>query len=150
MNCQTVRNLISAYIDCELAPEQKNALRHHLFECSECECEYHQLLSIKKCLEDSCQESFEFSSLSALYQRLEHERIALVPENIQLYWGSRILMMAACLFAFFFSTFMLFPPVNHNVTQLAQKQLLHSEESIDHNISIDQSVNVYQASLVLP
>lgn len=150
MNCQTVRNLISAYIDCELAPDQRNELRHHLFECAECENEYRQLLAIKKCLENSCQEPFDYNCLSALYRRIENEKLSLIPENTKLYWGSRILMMAACLTAFFISTFILFPPKDQIPSHLARKQILNSEETIDQNISIDQSLNVYQASLVLP
>lgn len=148
MNCLTVRNLISAYIDCELDPEQRRELRNHLFSCQECNQEYEQLVSIKTCLENSCQEPIDFNLLESLYARIETEKLTIIPQTNGFYWGSRILMMAACLTAFFLTTFMLFP-INHKSS--AQTNLsLSSPGMMDQNITIDQPVNVYQASLVLP
>ncbi|HOP73901.1 MAG TPA: zf-HC2 domain-containing protein [Bacillota bacterium] len=148
MNCLTVRNLISAYIDCELDPDQRRELRNHLFHCQECNQEYEQLVSIKNCLENSCQEPIDFNLLEALYARIESEKIAIIPHPNGFYWGSRILMIAACLTAFFLATFMLYP-LNQKST--AQNNLSFSSTGMmDQNITIDQPVNVYQASFVLP
>jgi len=149
MNCLTVRNLISAYIDCELDPEQKREFRNHLFHCPECNEEYEQLMSIKNCLENSCQEPVDFNLLEALYARIEEEKLAITPQTDGFYWGSRILMTAACLTAFFLTTFMLFPMKQKST---AQTNLSFSSPGImmDQNITIDQPVNVYQASWVLP
>ena len=36
MNCNRVQNLLSAFIDEELSPQDKRELRRHLFLCSEC------------------------------------------------------------------------------------------------------------------
>lgn len=146
MNCTTVHNLISAYIDCELPLEQKQDMRHHLLNCNECSLEYQQLLAVKNCLENTSNAPVEFDPLDALYDRIAAEHVAFVSQPSGLYWGSRILMMTACLLAFFCSTFLLFP---NNSKSLAQQQL-YSPESLDQNISIDQSINVYQASLILP
>lgn len=48
MNCRKVQNLISAYVDCELPGVEMLAVRHHLNECTECNSEYENLLTIKR------------------------------------------------------------------------------------------------------
>lgn len=152
MNCQTARNLISAYIDCELSPEQRQGLRNHLHHCQECHSEYQQLLTIKSYLEgSSCAAPVEFDSLNALHARIDQERLAFITENSKLYWSTRIFMMTACLAAFFLATFMLFP-IKSVSSKIARQQPSWTgpESSIDQTISIDQPVTVYQASLIFP
>lgn len=152
MNCQTARNLISAYIDCELSPDQRQGLRSHLHHCQECHLEYQQLLAVKNCLEETSYSALvEFDPLNALHVRIEQDRLAFIPENSKIYWSTRILMMTACLVAFFFATFMLFP-IKSVSSKIARQQSSWStsEGTIDQNISIDQPVTVYQASLILP
>ncbi|OGW38073.1 MAG: hypothetical protein A2Y97_00250 [Nitrospirae bacterium RBG_13_39_12] len=43
MNCEWVRNNISAYIDHELSEYQKEMVRSHLLQCPECKAEFNRL-----------------------------------------------------------------------------------------------------------
>ena len=47
MNCQKAGNLLSAYLDSELTPEERRLLRLHLLACTECADELHVLEQIK-------------------------------------------------------------------------------------------------------
>ena len=47
MTCKTVRNLLSAYADCELAGTEMLAVRRHLHLCSECREEEAAVKSLK-------------------------------------------------------------------------------------------------------
>lgn len=47
MNCQKASNLLSAYLDSELTPEERRLLRLHLLACTECADELHELEQIK-------------------------------------------------------------------------------------------------------
>lgn len=152
MNCQTAQNLLSAYIDCELDLEQKRELRNHLFICTECNIEYEQLSHLKSLMENIYQEPAGFDPLSTLYNRLETEKQSLLlPQTGRFFWNNRLLLIAACFAAFFLSTFMLFPATSQENMSIANKdKKLNYTDSYDQNFSIDQSVNVYQASLILP
>ena len=48
MKCRTARKILSAYIDDELAAEQRDPVRLHLLECESCRNELTQLLSLDK------------------------------------------------------------------------------------------------------
>lgn len=48
MNCQKVQNLISAYLDGELAGHEMLLVRYHLSGCGECSGEYESLLTIRR------------------------------------------------------------------------------------------------------
>ncbi len=48
MNCRKVQNLISAYLDGELAGHEMLLVRHHLSGCGECSVEYESLLTTKR------------------------------------------------------------------------------------------------------
>lgn len=48
MNCRKVQNLISAYLDGELAGHEMLLVRHHLTDCGECSVEYESLLGMKR------------------------------------------------------------------------------------------------------
>ena len=53
MRCRTARKVISAYIDDELAAEQRDPVRLHLIECESCRDELAQLLSLDKLFADA-------------------------------------------------------------------------------------------------
>ncbi|MCX8052820.1 MAG: anti-sigma factor [Armatimonadetes bacterium] len=50
MNCRRVMNLISAYVDGELAGTEMLAIRRHLSECPECCQEYESVRQVKQAL----------------------------------------------------------------------------------------------------
>lgn len=47
MNCNVVRNLLSAYVDSELSGNQMLAIRSHVSLCDECRVELDQLKAVK-------------------------------------------------------------------------------------------------------
>ncbi|MBE3574440.1 MAG: zf-HC2 domain-containing protein [Firmicutes bacterium] len=47
MNCQVVQNLLSAYVDQELPPEDYRRIRLHLEECAVCRREWESLRQVK-------------------------------------------------------------------------------------------------------
>jgi anti-sigma factor RsiW len=68
MNCERVQNLLSAYVDHELSPDEQRVVRAHLVGCSACSAEHETLVALKGRL--SALESLEvpedfFSELSA-------------------------------------------------------------------------------------
>jgi len=147
MNCHCAQNLLSAFIDYELDADQKRELRKHLFLCPDCQREYQQTLLLKKCLEGVYQEpTLQFDPLTTLYARLDEEK-RLLPQTGQFLGSHRLILIAACFVIFFLSTFILFPS-DPRPSNLAGN--LKNRESFDQNFSLDQSVTVYQASLILP
>ena len=53
MKCPTIKKVLSAYIDDELAAEQRDPVRLHLIECESCRDELAQLLSLDKLFADA-------------------------------------------------------------------------------------------------
>lgn len=156
MNCHTVQNLLSTYIDCELDAEVKREIRQHLFSCIDCNTAYLELQGLKKCLENSELPSFEFDPLTSLYSRLEEEKRTIVQRPEVILWGPRFLVAAACVSVFFISALSLFPLANKN-NSLAVKNSYYDETNrdlsggtFDRNFSFDRSVTVYQASAIWP
>jgi hypothetical protein len=153
MNCHNAQNLISAYLDCELDAELKRELRKHLFSCPECDAVYTEMQQLKNCMENLEQAGPEVDCLGSLYMRLTDEKHVLVKNPVWLIWGPRVIITAACIGLFFFSALKFFPMENHN-DQLVQ--IDHPDSSndaattFDRNFSFDQSVTVYQASVILP
>ena len=47
MNCKTTLGLLSAYLDRELAPQERDAVRAHLGTCDGCRTEEHDLRALK-------------------------------------------------------------------------------------------------------
>jgi anti-sigma factor RsiW len=168
MNCPHVQNLISAFIDCELDVEEKRELRQHLFGCPECSAGYQELLEIKDCLQNITAVSLHFDSLQDLHLRLTAEQHSLIRQVGKFFWLGRAGLVAACLTAFFLSSYFLFPAGNMagtsnlattNNSTRPQPQMKvfgpatpHKPNPVayDQDFSIDQPVNVYQASFVLP
>ena len=152
MNCQHAQNLISSFIDHELSAEETRELRKHLFTCSECENEYQELLHIKEFLENVIQEPFDFDPLENLHSRLWKEENFILPFSSQRIWVRRVGIVAACFVIYFVTSTLLFPTNWNNTPQLSIKrsELNSTPVAWDQNISIDQSVSVYQASLILP
>jgi hypothetical protein len=152
MNCQNVQNMISAYLDCELDAELKRELRKHLFSCPECGKVYAELQQLKTCMGNLEQAGPEFDCLDSIYLRLTEEKHTLVQNPVWQVWGPRVIITAACVGLFFFSALKFFPMDGSN-GQLAQIDNSNSNDSVvtfDRNFSFDQSVTVYQASVILP
>lgn len=152
MNCQHAQNLISPFIDRELSPEETRELRKHLFSCCECESEYKELLHIKEFLENVIQEPLDFDPLKNLHSRLANEEDSILSFSNHRIWIRRLGIVAACFVIYFVTSALLFPDNRNAIPQLSVKnsQLKNAPVAWDQNISIDQSVSVYQASLVLP
>lgn len=73
MNCERVRNLLSAYLDRELSPEESHRVRAHLVTCGGCNAEFEAEREIKETLGDlpSLEPPADF--LPDLFHRLESE-----------------------------------------------------------------------------
>lgn len=151
MNCHHAQNLVSAFIDCELTVEEKRELRKHLFLCRECNLEYQQILQLKNCLENISQESFGFDPLESLRARLTNEEHMFFQPVNRSYLFSRIGIVATCILIFFLTTLLLFPK-EKSLTGLAKDNPVFTIDPVtsDQDFSIDHSVNVYQASFVMP
>lgn len=54
LNCRKVNNLLSAYIDGELAGVEQLQIRQHLRDCCECNYEHESLLLTKRMLSSLC------------------------------------------------------------------------------------------------
>ncbi len=152
MNCQHTQNLISSFIDHELSADETRELRRHLFTCSECENEYQELLHIKEILENVIQEPLEFDPLKNLHSRLVNEEDSFLSFSNHKIWIRRLGIVTACFVIYFVTSAILFPDNRNAIPQLSAKrsQLKSTPVAWDQNISIDQSVSVYQASLILP
>ncbi|HBF35792.1 MAG TPA: hypothetical protein DDW50_00545 [Firmicutes bacterium] len=152
MNCQHAQNLISSFIDRELSADETRELRKHLFNCSECEIEYQELLHIKDFLENVIQEPFDFDPLESLHSRLLKEEDSFFPFPSQKIWIRRLGIVAACFVIYFVTSNILFPSHGNTSPQMSiqRSEFKTSPVAWDQNISIDQSVSVYQASLILP
>ncbi|MCL6590853.1 MAG: zf-HC2 domain-containing protein [Firmicutes bacterium] len=153
MNCNSVQNLISAYIDCELEPRQKRELRLHLFACSECSNEYQELLALKDFLQNIAEEPLAFDPLSQLKARLAEEDRSLIRQAAKAFWLGRVGVVTACLGVFFAITWLFYPVeqgVNPNIVESHINNLSLSPVSVDQDFSVDQSIPLYQASFVIP
>jgi anti-sigma factor RsiW len=169
MNCPHVQNLISAFIDCELDVEEKRELRQHLFSCPECNNGYQELLEIKECLQNITAVSLHFDPLEDLHLRLSAEEHSLIRQMGKFFWLGRAGLVAACLTAFFLSTYVLFPSGSMGTANLATNNSTRTQPQLrsfgvpatppktnvnpaayDPDFSIDQPVSVYQASFVFP
>lgn len=168
MNCPHVQNVISAFIDCELDVEEKRELRQHLVYCSECNADYEELLQIKECLQNIAAVSLHFDPLQDLRMRLSAEEHSIIHQAGKFFWLGRAGLVAACLSAFFISTYFLFPAGSSTgAGNLATGNVIRNQPQIrslanqatppktnpvtyEMDFSIDQPVNVYQASFMFP
>lgn len=174
MNCNRVQNLLSAFIDEELSPQDKRELRRHLFLCSECHSEYQNLLTIKECLNNLNREQCNYDPLAGFKLRLAAEH-SFFEETNRFSMLGRFGLVAGCVTLFFFVTFALFPSGSSNnqvaqYTSFDEKQTISSKpikveqrdilsspsmntdfiDSIDQYFSLDEPVTVYQASSIIP
>lgn len=172
MNCNHVQNLLSAFIDEELAAEEKRELRSHLFFCAECYSEYKNLLNIKDCLNNINHERCNYDSLVGFRLRLAAAEHSFFQETNRFLILGRLGLVTGCVTLFFFSTVALFPNSSSR-NQLAQytpppdklapstKSITVNQvelstavedalDSVDQNFSLDEPVTVYQASSILP
>jgi hypothetical protein len=154
MNCHTVQNFLSAFIDCELDGELKREIRKHLFSCQECSAIYQELQNVKTCLESIDEPLPGSDQLRQLFNRLEIEKHMLIRRPSLVIWGPRLLVTAACLGVFFLSALTFFPLSPKSNVSLANQEPISDHfapyGSYDRNFSFDQSVTVYQASAILP
>jgi predicted anti-sigma-YlaC factor YlaD len=160
MNCAHIQNLISAFIDCELDAEEKREFRQHLFNCPECGAVYRELLDFKNYLQNMTQEPLYFDPLNVLHLRLANEERSFIRQFGRFFWFGRVGLVTVCLSVFFLSTWFLFPVnsglASPNLVSNSESKLNPNSElkvhpvSLDQDFSIDQSVTIYQASLILP
>jgi anti-sigma factor RsiW len=151
MNCQHVQNLLSSFIDRELNADETRELRKHIFTCPECDLEHQELLRLKSYLENIIQEPYTFDPIQNLHSRLLAEEHSFLPSSYRMVWVRRLSIVAAC-FAIYLVTSAVLFPADRNTPQLASRRsnLIATPVSWDQNFSIDQSVSVYQASMILP
>jgi anti-sigma factor RsiW len=155
MNCHTVQNFLSAFIDCELDNELKREIRRHLFSCPECNVVYQELQNVKNCLECLDEPALEGDQLSRLFARLDGEKRLFIRQPSLAVWGPRLLVTAACVGIFFLTAVSFFPAASSNNATLANRSQSSdnygsSESFFDRSFSCDQSITVYQASAILP
>jgi hypothetical protein len=156
MNCHTVQNFLSAFIDCELDSELKREIRKHLFSCPECSAVYQELQNVKTCLESLDEPVLELDQFSQLFSRLKAEKHMLIYRPSLILWGPRLLVTAACVGIFFLSALTFFPlsSKNNNAASLANRNPgnnhFEAQDSFDRSFSFDQSVTIFQASAILP
>ena len=151
MNCQHVQNLLSSFIDRELNADETRELRKHIFTCPECDVEYQELFRLKNCLENIIQEPYDGVPMQILHSRLLEEEHSFLSPSDQMVWIRRLGIVAAC-FAIYLVTSAVLFPANRNASQLTvqHSDFRSTPVSWDQNFSIDQSVSVYQASMILP
>ena len=148
MNCQHVQNLLSSFIDHELNADETRELRKHLFTCPECDLEHQELLRLKNYLENIIQEPYDFDPMQSLHARLLEEEHSFLPSpSDRIIWVRRLSIVAACFAIYLVTSSLLFPA---KLTIHQHAQFKSAPVSWDQNFSIDQSVSVYQASMILP
>ncbi len=171
MNCNHVQNLISAFIDDELAAEEKRNFRRHLFFCQECHSEYQNILKLKTCLNNLNQEDCNYDLMAGFRLRVAEAEHSFFQETNHFLMLGRLGLVTGCVTMFFFSTVALFPnspspgklartpqpvgltPSSNSVTvNQAEISTLIDDgiDSVDQNLSLDEPVTVYQASSFLP
>ena len=117
MNCQKASNLLSAYLDRELSPEERRLLRLHLLACHECSENLGDIEAIKGFLG-----SLSISRIPALLPWL---RVELAMEGMQqedntsvfvwqFPWFRRTCAAAALLLLFGLSSWLLLPNRQQN------------------------------------
>lgn len=154
MNCHFIQNQISAFIDQELNPDEKQILRHHILTCPECHDHYQEILQLKNYLENINQvELANFDFCASLKLRVSAEESSIITRTMhKWYWFNRLGLIAACVSVFFVTTVILFPTEERNDRNFAASDsgLSVSPVSCDQNLSLDQSVTVYQAASIFP
>jgi anti-sigma factor RsiW len=154
MNCQRVQNLLSALIDHEIEPVQKQELRRHLIECPECHAEHTALLRLKECFGNLTKPELSYDTMAGLRLRLAAEPGSsasfLTGFNLALF--RNLGLTGACLLLFLLLTALLYPAAAPS-NGIASGDNLYAPSNVaasDQTFSLDQSVTVYQASLELP
>ncbi len=150
-NCQHVQNMLSSFMDRELTVDETRSIRKHLFSCPECDLEYQDILQMKNLLENIIPEPYDFNPMDNLRCRIQAEENSFFPVSSKMVWFRRLSLVAACVAIYLVTTSILFP-ASQNSTRLAAQHsnLKNAPVSLDQNFSIDQSVSVYQASMILP
>ncbi|MGE5554125.1 MAG: anti-sigma factor family protein [Betaproteobacteria bacterium] len=75
MNCERVRNLISAYLDRELSPEESRLVRAHLVNCAACHAELKEEAAVKEALGALASLEVPEDFVPSLMARLSCERV---------------------------------------------------------------------------
>ena len=107
MNCKSTVEMLSAYLDRELAPQERDAVRSHLAQCDRCRIEERDLRSLKGLLlgvrAPEPTEDFERRLMSRLHQEAARPqpRVLGLPRLQPLAWGQLGgLVAAACMATF--------------------------------------------------
>lgn len=111
MNCDRIQNLLSAYLDQELTPEERRMVRKHLFSCPSCSELYEELTLVKGSLgrlepPEFCNNYLERLEKMVLFY---YDGVSLTALNHTLFWGKRLLLTAACILLFLLTSLLLFP-----------------------------------------
>ena len=75
MRCQSVRDLLSPYIDLVLSEEDKTRVEQHLAECSSCRGRLAELKSTVKMLHGMKQHTAPSAFMDELHKRLQQEKV---------------------------------------------------------------------------
>ena len=110
MNCKSTLQMLSSYLDRELAPQERDAVRAHLAACDRCRAEEHDLRSLKGLLlgvrAPEPAEDFERRLMSRLRQEAARptSRPLGLPRIQPLAWGQLGGLAAAACMAVFVAT----------------------------------------------
>lgn len=115
MNCHRVQNLLSSYLDQELSAEERREIRRHLFHCAPCSLLYDELTLVKDSLENLEPPAAEDDLLKKVHLYQEGR---LLKQTFL--WGRRLVMTAAWILLFLFTSLLLFP--NSSGPELARKE----------------------------
>lgn len=109
MNCASVRNLLSAYLDSELPGAEMQQVRAHLLECSACRAECDDLREVKSLLRGlprCCAPNGLEERLKAALNQAEHP----LPLRVEPSFATGLTLAAAAALAGFFVYTLINPP----------------------------------------
>ena len=113
MNCVKMNNLLSAYLDHELTPEERRQLRLHLIDCHQCVDELRELEEIKEAL--GCLDVVRIPSIIPWLEARLNAGQGEEPTPVFIWqhpWFRRTCMVAALLLLFGLSSWLLLPDKN--------------------------------------
>ncbi len=110
MNCESLEELLSAYIDGELSESEKMAVSLHLDECPRCRKVVHDFRGMSEIV----QESFGTVFAPEAFEQLVAQNIVEIQQGIQTRRLS-LIYLASAIFGFFVILSLSISPVGHFV-----------------------------------
>lgn len=130
MNCEWVKDNISAYIDGELTGSQEEMIDSHLSECSECRAEFDRLSMAWDALTLWEDKQPPLHLKTAILSRIKTEKYSRL---------LRILLPVAAVLVITFSIFLLYDEINHYDKQALISKKAEGEFSMPvEMVSIDE------------